>query len=59
MTDTEILELVRQMRAAQRHFFAARREGGNDRKALEASKDLEHQVDKALAARFSPQGSLL
>ena len=59
MTDEQILELVLRMRKAQRHFFAVRREGGNDRAALEKSKDLERQVDKALATRFSPQGSLL
>lgn len=59
MTDEHILELVLRMRKAQRHFFAVRREGGNDRAALEASKDLERQVDKALAARFASQGVLL
>lgn len=59
MTDEQILELVQRMRAAQRQFFAARREGGNDRKALDESRRLEREVDKALAARFSPQGGLL
>jgi hypothetical protein len=59
MTDEQILDLVLRMRKAQRHFFNVRREGGNDRAALEASKDLERQVDRALAARFAKQGSLL
>jgi hypothetical protein len=59
MTDAEILELVRQMRAAQRHFFAVRREPGDHIEALEASRRLERQVDKALAERARGQGALL
>jgi hypothetical protein len=60
MTDAEILELVRQMRAAQRHYFAVRREGGPHIEPLEESKRLERfDVDKALAARFSTQGTLI
>lgn len=59
MTDEELLKLAVRMRAAQRHFFAVRREGGSDRKALEDSKALEREFDKAAAERFSPQGSLL
>lgn len=59
MTDEQILDLVRQMREAQRHFFAVRRERGDHIEALEASRRLERQVDKALAERSSPQRSLL
>lgn len=54
MTDAELLELVQRMRAAQRRYFETR-----DRGDLNKSKDLERQVDKALAARFSAQGALL
>lgn len=54
MTDIEILELVQQMRAAQRAYFKTRQRGD-----LELSKTLEAKVDKALAARFAKQGSLL
>lgn len=54
MTDAEILELVRQMRAAQRTYFTTRAVAD-----LRRSKDLERQVDRALAARFSPQGTLI
>ncbi len=59
MTDEQILELVRRMREAQRHFFAVRREPGDHIEALNASRHLERQVDRALAARFSAQGSLI
>jgi hypothetical protein len=59
MTDTDILDLVRQMRSAQRHFFAVRREPGDHIEALEASRRLERQVDKALAERACGQGALL
>lgn len=59
MTDAEIFDLVRQMRAAQRQFFAARREGRNDRKMLDESRRLEREVDQALAARLSQQDVLL
>lgn len=59
MTDEQILELVRQMRAAQRHFYAVRRQPGDHIEALDAARRLEREVDKALAARFSPQGSLI
>ena len=54
MTDVEILELVKQMREAQRRWFR-----DHDRTDLRRSKELEGQVDRALAARFSPQGNLL
>ena len=51
MTDAELIELVRQMREAQRHFFAVRRQPGDHIEALDASRRLERQVDKALAER--------
>lgn len=51
MTDAELIELVRQMRAAQKHFFAVRRQPGDHIEALDASRRLERQVDKALAER--------
>lgn len=54
MTDAEILELVRRMREAQRRWFK-----DHDRADLRRSKELEGQVDRALAARFSAQGSLI
>jgi hypothetical protein len=59
MIDAEIIELVRQMRAAQKHFFAMRREPGDHIEALEASRRLERQVDKVLAERDRGQGALL
>lgn len=54
MTDTEILDLVCQMRAAQREYFRTR-----DRGALQHSKSLEAKVDKAIAERAKWQGSLI
>lgn len=54
MTDAEILELVKQMREAQRRWFK-----DHDRADLQRSKELEGRVDRALAVRFSAQGSLL
>lgn len=54
MTDLEILELVKQMRDAQKRWFKE-----HDRTDLQRSKELEGQVDRALAKRFSPQGKLL
>lgn len=59
MTDAEILDLVRRMRAAQKSYFKARREGSQARSELDLSRNLEREVDKALAARFAKQGSLL
>jgi hypothetical protein len=59
MVDAEIIELVRRMRAAQKHFFAVRREPGDHIEAPEASRRLERQVDKALAERDRGQGALL
>lgn len=54
MTDEQILDLVQQMRAAQRRWFK-----NHDRADLTLSKKLESDVDKALAVRFAKQGSLL
>lgn len=55
MTDAELLELVRQMRAAQKRFFANRAERGD----LEKAKDLERRVDAAIEAKKNGQGSFL
>jgi hypothetical protein len=55
MTDSELIELVRQMRAAQKKFFANRAERG----VLEQAKALEKRVDAAIEARKIGQGSLL
>jgi hypothetical protein len=44
MTDSELIELVRQMRAAQKRFFA----NGKERDVLELAKRLERQVDAAI-----------
>ena len=54
MTDAEIIELVRWMRAAQKAYFKTRA-----RADLETSKDLERKVDKALTERASGQGTLV
>lgn len=58
MTNEEIIELVRQMRAAQRKYFTMRT-GYN----LEAAKMLERRVDAAIGTverKDEPkQGSLL
>ena len=54
MTDAEILDLVRQMRAAQGEYFRTR-----TRLDLQRAKDLEAKVDKAIAEHASRQGSLI
>lgn len=54
MTDAEILELVSKMRDAQRRWFKFK-----NLPDLKESKRLEAEVDKAIAARFSPQVALL
>lgn len=59
MTDADLIDLVRQMREAQRHFFAVRKQPGDHIEALEASRRLERQVDKALAERARGQSALL
>lgn len=49
--------LVRDMRAAQKHYFSTR-----DKADLSRAKELEKQVDDSLSAIFSqvqPQGTLL
>jgi hypothetical protein len=59
MTDAEILDLVRQMRAAQKGYFKARREGNQGRSELDLSRALERDVDRALAERARGQKALL
>ena len=54
MTDAEIIDLVRWMRAAQKAYFKTR-----NRVDLVASKDLEAKVDKALTERAAGQGKLI
>ena len=48
MTDSELIALVRGMRAAQKSYFRYR-----DSLALEESKALEQQVDRELDRRRS------
>jgi len=61
MNDSEIIELVRQMREAQRHFYAVRRgQPGDHIGALDEARRLERLVDRALAERGrTDQGRLL
>lgn len=59
MTDSEILNLVRRMRAAQKAYFKARREGNQGRYELDLSRTLERDVDKALTERTKGQGTLI
>jgi hypothetical protein len=59
VTDAEILDLVRRMRAAQKAYFEARREGNKGRHELDSSRALERAVDQALAERARGQGALL
>lgn len=54
MKDSELLDLVRQMREKQRRWFKFK-----NLPDLQDSKRLEAEVDKELAARFSPQGSMM
>lgn len=54
MTDSELIALIRRMRAAQKSYFRYR-----DSLALEESKALEQQVDRELDRRTNPQRSLL
>ena len=54
MTDSELIALVRGMRAAQKSYFRYR-----DSLALEESKAPEQQVDRELERRTNPQRSLL
>lgn len=60
MNDSELIDLVRQMREAQRNFYALRRgQPGDHIGALDEARRLERLVDKALAERARGQGALL
>jgi hypothetical protein len=54
MTDAELIETVRQMRAAQKSYFKTR---GSF--YLDESKRLERRIDEELAARAAGQSKLL
>lgn len=54
MDDSQIIELVRRMRAAQKSWFKFKMPVD-----LQQAKELEAQVDRALEARNSKQGTLL
>ena len=44
------MQLVKDMRAAQKEYFAARKQWGDSRDALQRSKALEKRVDEEIAA---------
>lgn len=44
------MQLVKDMRAAQKEYFAARKQWGDSRDALQRSKALERRVDEEIAA---------
>lgn len=44
------MQLVKEMRAAQKEYFAARKQWGDSRDALQRSKALERRVDEEIAA---------
>ena len=44
------MQLVKDMRAAQKEYFAARKQWGDSRDALLLSKALEKRVDEEIAA---------
>lgn len=44
------MQLVKDMRAAQKEYFAARKQWGDSREALQRSKALEKRVDEVIAA---------
>lgn len=44
------MQLVKDMRAAQKEYFAARRDNRDSREALQRSKALERRVDEEIAA---------
>lgn len=44
------MQLVKDMRAAQKEYFAVRRQLGDSREALQRSKALERRVDEEIAA---------
>lgn len=44
------MQLVKDMRAAQKEYFAVRKQCGDSRDALQRSKALERRVDEEIAA---------
>lgn len=44
------MQLVKDMRAAQKEYFTARKQWGDSRDALQRSKALEKRVDEEIAA---------
>lgn len=50
MDNKEFIELVRQMRNAQKEYFRTR-----DKRILACSKELERRVDKAIEESNEPQ----
>lgn len=44
------MQLVKDMRAAQKEYFAVRKQWGDSRDALQRSKALERRVDEEIAA---------
>ena len=44
------MQLVKDMRAAQKEYFTARKQWGDSRDALQRSKALERRVDEEIAA---------
>ena len=44
------MQLVKDMRTAQKEYFAARKQWGDSRDALQRSKALERRVDEEIAA---------
>lgn len=52
MTPDQIIHLAREMRAAQKRFFAG------DRDSLPVARDLEKRLDQALAEYGDKQGKL-
>ena len=46
----EFMQLVKDMRAAQKEYFTARKQWGDSRDALQRSKALERRVDEEIAA---------
>ena len=54
MTDAEIIDLVRQMRAAQKAYFKTR-----NLEHLTTSKRLEREIDKELTERAAGQERLV
>ena len=53
MTDAELIELVRQMRTNQKHYFKHR-----DTKSLNESMSIERTIDTELKRRDDNQPSL-